>query len=113
MYVEDLKTLQNANQFLVSNPLQIFDLKQLADKEDDCRKKCMVAIDRYKKWKRQYCQQTDMIEILYGNIEGIMLRQQAESAVGLYWVLRRDFRNAWVSYRENSCRYPAVLRSAS
>lgn len=87
--------------------LQIFELKQLADMEAGYRAKCKQAIEVYKNWQLQHKAETDMIELLYGGLEGRMLRAQAEDMVRMYWVIRQDFRRAFKEYLAKSCCYPA------
>ncbi len=87
--------------------LQIFELKQLADMEAAYKEKCRQAIKAYKNWRIKHEAETDMIELLYGNLEGIMLRRRAEDMVEVYWVIRQDFRGAFKTYLEKSCCYPS------
>ena len=81
-----------------SRQLQIFDLKLLADMEDAYRCQTREFLRAYRRWKQIHKNQTDMLAVLYGGIEGIMLRRQAEEAVRFYWTLRRDFRRAYGVY---------------
>ncbi len=85
---------------------QIFELKHLADMEADYKRKCRFAIKAYKSWCKGRQAQKDVIELLYGNLEGVMLRRQAENSIEMYWTLRRDFRREFKSYLEKSCRTP-------
>jgi len=83
--------------------LQIFELKQLAEIESEYKNKCRDAIREYKNWHRIQRNKTDVIEILYGNLEGIMLRRYAEEAIKVYWVIREDFRCSFKSYIQKHC----------
>ncbi len=83
--------------------LQIFELKQLAEMEAVYRKQSIAAIKTYKKWCRIQSQETDIIVVLYGNLEGIVLRRNAEEAVKAYWVVRTDFRRGFKDYIQNHC----------
>lgn len=87
--------------------LQIFELKQMADMEATYRKRCLKAIQTYKAWMRVHASETDVIELLYGNLEGVMLRRQAQDAACLYWIIRLDFRRAFKEYLDKSCCYPS------
>lgn len=78
--------------------MQIFDIKQLADMEATYRAHCKKAVMEYKKWEREFQEETDMLALLYGDIEGNMLRRRAEDSVGMYWMVRRDFRNWFHCY---------------
>lgn len=92
------------NKLISQSNLQIFDLKQLADMEDDYKKKTRHAIDEYKSWKELHRKQKDMIEILYGGMEGTLLRHQAENTTRIYWRLRTDLRKALCVYIQTCCK---------
>ena len=83
--------------------LQIFELKQLAEMEDSYKQKCKKAIRDYKAWHEAQKSETDIIVLLYGNLEGIMLRKYAEEAVKAYWVIRTDFRCSFKDYIQTHC----------
>lgn len=87
--------------------LQIFEMKQLADMEADYKIKCREALDQYKKWQADYADETDMIELMYGNLEGIMHRRRAEDSVRAYWIIRQDFRKLFSDYLAQTKAYPA------
>lgn len=92
--------------------LQLFELKQMADMEADYQKECAKAIKAYKAWRCAHEEETDMIELLYGNLEGIVLRRHAEAAVQSYWVIRQDFRHLFKEYLAKSCCYtPSFSKS--
>ena len=94
--------------------LQIFELKQLADMEAQYKQQCRQSLASYKAWCQKHAGETDMIELLYGNLEGVMLRRRAEDAVEAYWVIRQDFRCLFKDYLEKSCCYPPTyLKSAA
>ncbi len=83
--------------------LQILDLKQLAEMEDSYKKKCIETLHAYKDWKEIQKSEKDMIALLYGNLEGIMLRRHAEETIKLYWKIRTDFRKGFKDYIQNNC----------
>ena len=87
--------------------LQIFDIKQLADMEAAYRKNCKQAVNEYKLWVDRYKGETDMIDLLYGNLEGSMLRRQAEDTVSAYWIIRKDFRRWYHRYMAQTKCYPS------
>jgi hypothetical protein len=97
----------------LSGNLQIFELKQLADKEALYKAECRKALRRYKSWRREQAAQTDIIELLYGNLEGTLLRRRAEDMVKAYWIIRHDFRRAFKEYLQKSCCYPSVTPVAA
>lgn len=90
--------------------LQIFELKQLADMEDGYKRQCRDAISSYKAWRQHHRDETDVIELLYGNLEGVMLRRHAEDLVHVYWTVRQDFRRGFKEYLEKSCCYPLYTK---
>jgi len=92
--------------------LQIFDIKQLADFEHHYKRKCLESIQAYKNWKKIHSQQTDVIELLYGSVKGIMLRRQAEDSIRLYWMVRQDMRQALMSYLSHKCCLPSYKKAA-
>lgn len=98
-----------------SGKLEIFELKQLADMEASYKARCRHALELYKNWRRLYSQQTDMIELAYGNLEGVMLRRRAEDAVRAYWIIRRDFRGLfeeYLGYYQKNSSYKNSSRAA-
>ncbi len=87
--------------------LQLFELKQMADMKAAYKSQCLRAIKTYKDWLKQYREETDIIVLLYGTLEGTMLRHQAQDAAKLYWTIRQDFRRSFKEYIERSCCYPS------
>lgn len=86
-----------AEQILRKN-LQFFDLKQMIEFETRYRTETRAAIRALKNWRRAYEAETDMVALLYGTIEGVMLRRRAEDFTRLYWLLRADVRQAVALY---------------
>ena len=74
---------------------------------------CLEAVRDYKAWQKIQSQQTDIIELTYGNLEGMMLRRRAHDAVQAYWILRCDFRKAFRAYLAKSCCYPSITKQAA
>lgn len=91
----------------IHGSLQIFELKQLADMEAGYKRQCQQALQAYKSWRHNHADQTDTIELLYGNLEGVMLRRRAEDMIKTYWIIRQDFRRAFHEYLAKSCCYPS------
>ncbi|NQZ13827.1 MAG: hypothetical protein HRT94_03230 [Alphaproteobacteria bacterium] len=89
----------------ISHDLDIFELKQLADKEALYKARCQKAIQSYKHWCKSQEDQTDIIEILYGSMEGRIYRGQAEDTIKLYWAIRKHFRKAFFSYLDKTGCY--------
>lgn len=85
--------------FLQTN-VQAIDVKHLAEYEHVYRYRCRVAIQLYKNWRDDYEKETDVIALLYGRIEGEMLRAQAVHAIELYWAIRLDFKVLFDRYVE-------------
>ena len=95
--------------------LEIFELKQLADMEASYKARCRQSLARYKNWRRSYSQQTDLIELAYGNLEGTLLRRRAEDAVHAYWIIRRDFRvffEEYLGYCQKNSSYQNYRQAA-
>lgn len=87
--------------------LQIFELKQLADMENAYRQQCRDALQAYRDWLALHDGETDQIEIIYGNLQGQILRRVAEETVKAYWVIRHDFRQWFHRYLANTNYYPS------
>jgi hypothetical protein len=94
---------------ILTKNLEIFEVKQLADKEAAYKVACETAIKRYKNWKKSQVDQTDLIELLYGSMEGKMHRQMAIESVRLYWSIRKHFRISFAHYLEKTGCYPSTV----
>lgn len=95
--------------FKINGGLQIFEIKQLADKEAGYKRQCLESIKQYRQWCKNHEGETDTIELLYGNLEGIMLRRRAEDMIRCYWIIRQDFRKAFREYLAKNCCYPPAF----
>lgn len=96
--------LRHASRTFIERDLQILDLKHLAEFEAVYRRRCRLAITLYKDWQKNFHQETEALEMLYGSIEGMMIRRQAQDAVKLYWIIRQDFRTAFKTYLERMAK---------
>ncbi len=83
---------------ILNQKLQIFEVKQFGELEAYYKQQCRKALDTYKAWKRSYAAETDAIEMLYGQLEGIVLRHHAVSAVQAYWIIRQDYQKIFDTY---------------
>ena len=92
--------------------LQIFELKQIADKENHYKTECRKALALYKNWSAAYREETDMIELFYGHLERNRLRRHAQDMVRVYWVIRQDFRYLFSDYLEKSSCYPPAYQTS-
>ena len=101
-----LPTLEGKN-------LCLFDIKQLADKEAAYKAECLQAIKEYKIWERKMSDETDLIEILYGTMEGNIYREKMENMIQLYWAVRKHFRSAFTSYLAQVGAYTTPIRMAA
>jgi len=112
MISNEIEHFQRMRKEIMHRDLQIFDIKQLADFEHFYKIKCLESIRAYKNWKKIYRQQTDVLELLYGSVKGIMLRRQAEDSIRLYWMVRQDMRQALASYLSHRCCFPSYIKAA-
>lgn len=87
--------------------LQIFDLKQLADMEARYKDVCKKAMADYKTWWKGFEGETDTIALLYGKLEGNLLRAHAQESVNAYWTIRQDFRKWFHCYLAQTNCYPS------
>lgn len=90
--------IETARDVVLNNQLQIFEIKQITELEDKYRKQCKLALFSYKLWKQQYQMETDVIELLYGQLKGVVLKRNAQNMVQAYWVIRQDFRTVFKNY---------------
>ena len=112
IYDANMCDWKHARGLLIDTNLQTLDIKHLAEFENVYRMRCRLAIQIYKNWLRDYDAETNVVQLLYGSIEGMLLRQQAEHAVRLYWTIRKDFRAALKKYLENMTSYKSYARAA-
>lgn len=83
---------------------QFLDLKQLADLEDSFRLHCRATIRAYRAWKQGFQSISDPVERHYRDLEGSLLRRQAEDAVQLYTIIRKDMRRSFRKYMAASLK---------
>lgn len=98
IYDRDTCDWRHARGLLIDANLQALDIKHMAEFENIYKKRCQLAISMYKSWIEDYKSETDVMELLYGSIEGMMLKQQAQDSIKLYWIVRKDFRRALEKY---------------
>lgn len=68
--------------------MQIFDLLHLSRKEREYRILCQKTIRRFEDWKKK--RESDSAWNMYVQIEGLLLRRQAQDAVLFYRMVRKD-----------------------
>lgn len=83
--------------------LQIFDVMQIMKIERDTKGECMKSINDYKNWQSEYMQETDLINLIYLNRKGDLLKKQAQDLVNFYWQIRLETRNARLRYLNKNC----------
>lgn len=110
--IKELNQLRSLSQRIIQTDLQALDIKHLAEFEYTYRKRCQLSIALYKNWLKEYKQETDSMQLLYGSIEGMMLRAQAMDAVRLYWIIRQDFRAVFKSYLGKVTSYSRFKQAA-
>lgn len=99
-------------EMILSKDLQLFDLKQMVEHEARYKKEARASIRAHKDWRRKYAQQTDMVELLYGSLEGVMMRRRAEDFARLYWLVRADLRKAMRIYMTRMQKTPSWKTAA-
>jgi hypothetical protein len=95
----------------ITGKLQIFELKQIADMEAAYKDRAQKAIEDYKAWKNAYDEETDIINLIYGQLEGRHLRLQAQNAVTAYWTIRKDFKILFTNYIKKSSSRTLTYKS--
>ena len=84
----NIGTYRNHGQPKQCNP-QIFDLLQLSKKEREFKLACRQAIRKFSGWKKSQQKTADMSSKLSMQVEGILLRRQAQDAIILYRLTRQ------------------------
>lgn len=97
---------------VIQQEFQLFDLKQMIEYETLYKKYARESIRALKNWQHRYAQQTDMVELLYGSIEGVMLRRRAEDFTRLYWLVRSNARKAMQLYVKRLSHNPPYKKAA-
>ncbi len=85
----------------LDHKFQIFDLLQLSRKENDCKQTCLATIEKYDQWKRSHKKSDVPSLFTYLHVEGRLLRRQAQDAVLLYRLIRKDRVRAFDAYTKN------------
>lgn len=96
---------QTIRDVILTNKLQIFEVKQIAELEDFYKKYCKKTLSDYRKWKIFHAQELDVVELLYGQLKGIILRRNAQNAVQAYWIIRKDFKVVFQKYLSETKSY--------
>ena len=97
---------------ILQQEFQLFDLKQMVEYEALYKSYARESIRALKNWQFHYGTQTDMVELLYGSIEGLMLRRRAEDFTRLYWLVRSDARKAMQLYVKRLQLNPPYKKAA-
>ena len=88
---------------LKEKKFQLMDLKYIADKEADYKFKALKAILNFKAWRKLYESKTDILDISYSSIEGIVLRQYAEKRIAAYRFVRDARKRSFEQYIKTEC----------
>lgn len=88
---------------LKEKQFQLMDLKYIADKEADYKLKALNAILNLRAWRKLYENKTDILDISYSSIEGIVLRQYAENRVVAYRFVRDARKRSFEQYIKTEC----------
>jgi len=79
---------------------EYLEVKQLAEILARHRAKARAAVDEYRLLKRAAAAETDPVEKLYLNYEGMFLRDHLRDALRLYVMINHDFHEAYQSYMD-------------
>lgn len=77
---------------------QILDLLQLSRKERECRNICIRTMRKFNDWRKSKNENADPFMHFYEQVEGVLLRRQAQDAVLFYRLIRKDRRRAFDDY---------------
>jgi|GEM_PF-1801680 len=97
---------------------EYLDVKQLAEILARHRSKAREAMAEYRSLKKAAAAETDPVEKLYLNYEGMFLRDHLRDALRLYVMINHDFHAAYRSYMdglkaENAASLPALAQVLS
>ena len=79
---------------------QIFDLLQLSKEEKEAKARCLCQIRQFNVWKKIQGMEQDFCLKLSSQIEGILLRRQAQDSVHLYRTLRKERIKSFQNYMD-------------
>jgi hypothetical protein len=110
-YLLHRKEIQD-REYGLSRPPQIFDLLRLSRKEKDCKAQCRLSIRKLEEWKKSN-HAVNQTSKTYLRIEGLMRRRQAEDAVLLYRMIKREREKRFRIYLESLPDRSRISRAAS
>ncbi len=88
---------------------QIFDLLQLSRKEREYRSLCIRTMRKFNDWKKSKGTAADPLLNFYSQVEGTLLRRQAQDAILFYRLIKKDRMRAFNDYIN---KLPAVATAA-
>jgi hypothetical protein len=89
---------QSLRHAITEKKMELFEVKQMAEIEHEFKTQCQVALKDYRSWYRHYKEETDSLELFYGQLHGVVLKRRAQDAVQAYWIIRHDFRAVFDRY---------------
>ncbi len=107
------KTIKTAQPAKAQGRPQIYDLLQLSRKEQEARFQCRKTIRAAMGWKKKQAASNDTTLFLCAQIEGILLRRQAQDALLLYRMMRRERIYIFGEYIKGLPGQRYLLRTAS
>lgn len=113
MFVFLKSARQRTGNILPQSTPQIFDLLQLSRKEREHRTLCKSMLGKFNAWKKNYRDQTDHSLKLCAQVEGILLRRQAQDAVLFYRMVRKERVRKFRDYLEKLPAQKSLFRAAS
>lgn len=98
MFVSRKNGLSNGQSYQSIHQPQIFDLLQLSRKEREYRTLCIRTMRKFNDWKKSKPAKNDSSLRLYTQVEGVLLRRQAQDAILFYRLIRKDRIRAFNDY---------------
>ena len=99
-YMTNIITLsdQSLRHAITEKKMELFEVKQMAEMEHKFKIQCQIALKDYKGWWQQHREETDALELFYGQLHVVVLKRRAQDAVQAYWIIRKDFRIVFDRY---------------
>lgn len=92
---------------------QIFDLLQMSRREKESRHACRISIGRFMQWRRGQNKKHDGVLAFHAQVEGLLLRRQAQDAVLIYRAIRHERIRAFRDYLDRLPQQDSLFRAAS
>ena len=63
---------QSLRHAITEKKMELFEVKQMAEMEHKFKIQCQIALKDYKGWCQQHSEETDALELFYGQLHGVV-----------------------------------------